>query len=34
MPLSFLNTALILTTHFKTVRGEADLYGMGLKIIQ
>jgi hypothetical protein len=27
------NTAVILVTHSKIVRGEADVYGMGLKII-
>jgi len=27
------NTAVILVTHAKIVRGEADVYGMGLKII-
>ncbi|SDF50159.1 Helix-turn-helix [Dyadobacter soli] len=32
--LSFVNTAVILNTHFKIVRGEGDSYWMGLKIIQ
>ena len=31
--MSFLNTAIVLNTHFKIVRGEGDSYGMGLKII-
>lgn len=32
--MAFLNTAIILNTHFKIVRGEGDSYGMGLRIIQ
>ena len=32
--MALVNTAVILTTHFRIVRGEGDYYGMGLKIIQ
>lgn len=32
--MAFLNTAVILTTHFRIVKGEGDYYGMGLRIIQ
>jgi len=32
--MAFLNTALILTTHSRIVKGEGDYYGMGLRIIQ
>lgn len=32
--MAVVNTAVILTTHFRLVRGEGDYYGMGLKIIQ
>lgn len=31
--MALVNTAVILTTHFRLVRGEGDYYGMGLKII-
>ncbi|ACT92616.1 helix-turn-helix domain-containing protein [Dyadobacter fermentans] len=32
--MAFLNTAVILTTHFRIVKGEGDYYGIGLRIIQ
>jgi len=31
--MALVNTAVILTTHFRMVRGEGDYYRMGLKII-
>ena len=32
--MALVNTAVILTTHSRLVRGEGDFYGLGLKIIQ